>query len=40
MKLKLALAALLLASLAHAQETKKYHTGQLLQMESLAVHSV
>jgi hypothetical protein len=35
MKLKLALAVLLLASLAHAQEPKKYHTGQLLQMESL-----
>jgi hypothetical protein len=35
MKLKLALAALLLASLAQAQEPKKYHTGQLLQMESL-----
>jgi len=35
MKLKLALAALLLASLAQAQETKKYHSGQLLQMESL-----
>jgi hypothetical protein len=35
MKSKLALAALLLASLAQAQEPKKYHTGQLLQMESL-----
>ena len=32
---KLALAALLLASLVHAQDTKKYHNGQLLQMESL-----
>src|SRR5438309_11826829 len=35
MKLKLAFAALLLASLAQAQETKKYHSGQLLQVESL-----
>lgn len=35
MKTKLALAVLLLASLAQAQEPKKYHTGQLLQMESL-----
>lgn len=35
MKLNLALAVLLLASLAQAQEPKKYHTGQLLQMESL-----
>src|SRR5882762_8629836 len=35
MKRKLALTALLLASLAQAQEPKKYHTGQLLQMESL-----
>ncbi len=35
MKLKLALAALLLASLAQAREPQKYHTGQLLQMESL-----
>jgi hypothetical protein len=35
MKLKLALAVLLLASWARAQEPKKYHTGQLLQMESL-----
>ncbi len=35
MKTKLALAVLLLASLAQAQEQKKYHTGQLLQMESL-----
>jgi hypothetical protein len=35
MNSKLALAALLLASLAQAQDTKKYHSGQLLQMESL-----
>lgn len=35
MKPKLAFAALLLASLAQAQEPRKYHTGQLLQMESL-----
>jgi hypothetical protein len=35
MKTKLALAVLLLASLAQAEEPKKYHTGQLLQMESL-----
>src|SRR5690242_14819189 len=35
MKLKLALAALLLSTLAHAEEPKKYHTGKLLQMESL-----
>jgi hypothetical protein len=35
MKLKLALAVVLLASLAQGQEPKKYHTGQLLQMESL-----
>jgi len=35
MKRKLALTALLLASLAQAREPKKYHTGQLLQMESL-----
>lgn len=35
MKLNLALAVLLLGSLAQAQEPKKYHTGQLLQMESL-----
>lgn len=34
-KRKLALTALLLASMAQAQEPKKYHTGQLLQMESL-----
>jgi hypothetical protein len=32
---KLALATLLLASLVQAQDTKKYHTGQLVQMESL-----
>lgn len=32
---KLALAVLLAASLVEAQEPKKYHTGQLLQMESL-----
>lgn len=32
---KLALAALLLVSMAQAQEPKKYHTGRLLQMESL-----
>jgi hypothetical protein len=35
MKINLALAVLLLASVAQAQEPKKYHTGQLLQMESL-----
>jgi hypothetical protein len=35
MKRELALAALLLASVAQAQEPKKYRTGQLLQMESL-----
>ena len=35
MKSNLALAVLLFASLAQAQEPKKYHTGQLLQMESL-----
>ena len=35
MKLKLALAALLLVSLAQAEEAKKYHNGKLLQMESL-----
>lgn len=35
MKPKLALAVLLLASWAQAQEPKKYHTGLLLQMESL-----
>ncbi len=35
MKLKMALAVVLLASLAQAQEPKKYRTGKLLQMESL-----
>ncbi len=35
MKRKLALAVLMTASLVEAQEPKKYHTGQLLQMESL-----
>jgi hypothetical protein len=35
MKLKLALAALLLVSLTQAEEAKKYHNGKLLQMESL-----
>ena len=35
MKARLALSVLLLASLAQAQELNKYHTGQLLQMESL-----
>src|SRR5262245_33100292 len=35
MKSKLALAVLLLASLAQAQDPKKYHSGRLLQMESL-----
>lgn len=35
MKSNLALTVLLLASMARAQEPKKYHTGQLLQMESL-----
>lgn len=35
MKTKMGLAVLLLASMALAQEPKKYHTGQLLQMESL-----
>lgn len=35
MKSNLALAVLLAASLAHAEEPKKYHAGQLLQMESL-----
>ncbi len=35
MKRNLALAVLLFASMALAQEPKKYHTGQLLQMESL-----
>jgi|SRR6516164_442327 hypothetical protein len=32
---KLALAALLLVSITQAQEPKKYHSGRLLQMESL-----
>ena len=35
MKLKLALAALLLVTLAQAEDAKKYHNGKLLQMESL-----
>ena len=35
MKSRLAFAVLLLASLAQAQDAKKYRTGQLLQMESL-----
>jgi len=35
MKSRLAFAVLLLASLAQAQDPKKYRTGQLLQMESL-----
>ena len=35
MTARLALSALLFASLAQAQEPRKYHTGQLLQMESL-----
>lgn len=35
MKSNLALAVLLLASLAQAQDLKKYHNGRLLQMESL-----
>ena len=35
MRSNLALAVLLAASLAHAEEPKKYHAGQLLQMESL-----
>ena len=35
MRARLALCALLLASLAQAQESRKYQTGQLLQMESL-----
>jgi hypothetical protein len=35
MKSTMALAVLLLASLAQAEEPKKYHSGQLLQMESL-----
>jgi hypothetical protein len=35
MKTKMVLAVLLLAALAQAGEPKKYHSGQLLQMESL-----
>jgi hypothetical protein len=35
MKRKLAFVVLLLASLAQAQDPKKYHSGRLLQMESL-----
>src|ERR1700751_2416400 len=35
MRTKLVLVALLVASWAQAQESKKYHSGQLLQMESL-----
>jgi hypothetical protein len=35
MKSKLAMAVLLLASLAQAQDPRKYHSGRLLQMESL-----
>ena len=35
MKANLALAVFLLASLTQAQEPKKYHTGRVLQMESL-----
>ena len=35
MKTNLAIAVLLLAYSAQAQELKKYHTGQMLQMESL-----
>lgn len=35
MRVKIALAVVLLACLAQAQEPKKYHTGKLLQMESL-----
>lgn len=35
MKSKLAWAVLLLASLAQAQDPKQYHSGRLLQMESL-----
>jgi len=35
MKSRLAFAVLLFASLAQAQDPKKYRTGQLLQMESL-----
>ncbi len=35
MKSKLVFAVLLLATLARAQDPKKYHSGRLLQMESL-----
>lgn len=35
MKRKLAFTVLLLAALAQAQDPKKYHSGRLLQMESL-----
>jgi hypothetical protein len=35
MRLKLVLVAVVAASIAQAQEPKKYHLGQLLQMESL-----
>lgn len=35
MRSRLVLAALLAASVAQAQEVKKYHSGRLLQMESL-----
>ena len=35
MRSKLVLTAILVASIAQAQEAKKYHSGQLLQMESL-----
>ena len=35
MRMKLVMGALLVASWAQAQESKKYHSGQLLQMESL-----
>src|SRR6476659_5988612 len=35
MKTNMALVVRMLATLAQAQEPKKYHTGQLLQMESL-----
>lgn len=35
MKSKVAFAVLLFASLAQAQDAKNYHSGQLLQMESL-----
>ena len=35
MRSKLVVVAVLAASIAQAQEPKKYHSGQLLQMESL-----